>query len=57
MKLNELASLVAKKEGKKKQVLIGDIREVIGIFSELIVQDPSVLELLIKNGKRRLKIK
>jgi len=57
MKLNELASLVAKKEGKKKQVLIGDIREVIGIFSELVVQDPSVLELLIKNGKRRLKIK
>lgn len=35
MELNKLASIVAKREGKKSQVKIGDVREVLKILVEL----------------------
>lgn len=36
---NEGASLVASKEGKKSQVKIGDIREIIKIIQVLIAEE------------------
>lgn len=57
MTLKELASKIAKIEGKKKQVSIGNVREAIGIFSDLMAEDASIADMLIKNGLRRLKKK
>lgn len=35
MTLNKLASLIAKREGKRSQARIGDIREILKIIVEL----------------------
>lgn len=55
MKFNELASHIAKLESKKREVTIGNIREMLGIVSEVLASDESgeTLRALIKNGKRR----
>lgn len=36
MTLNQLASKIAKREGKKSQARIGDIREILGILADLV---------------------
>lgn len=58
--MRELTSYIAKKEGKKSQVKIGDIREVLSILSDLLFKEystspfhPYVANILVKNGKRR----
>ena len=53
--LTELYSAIAKREGKKSQVKIGDIREIIAILSDLMIKHPSIHALLTKNGERRAK--
>ena len=53
MTFSNLASKVAMMEGKKSQVSIGDIREIVGILSDLIYADPEILLILLANGKRR----
>lgn len=62
MTINKLASLIAKKEGKKHQASIGDIREILGILSDEIYEADSVLDILcllidtgLKREKRHLK--
>jgi hypothetical protein len=54
----KLASLIAKREGKKSQVYIGNIREIIGIISDILYLEgdygSTVLEL-IENGRKREK--
>jgi hypothetical protein len=55
MTIKKLASLIAKKEGKKKQARIGDIREILSILSDLCVKDSGVVIALINNGYRRSK--
>lgn len=35
MTLNKLASLIAKREGKRSQAHIGDVREILGILGDL----------------------
>jgi hypothetical protein len=68
MTLNKLASKIAKLEGKKSQARIGDIREILGILSDLWFEEVEsssyVLDLKAKdctdvmlylNGKRRAK--
>ncbi len=61
MTLKELATLIAQKEGKKSQVRIGDVREILGIMSDLVSLSPQValdtLNALVSNGKRRAKKK
>lgn len=68
MKSHQLDSVIAKREGKKLQVGIGNIREIRGILSDIIfaeatpimgcgnsvyaIKSPTVIELY-KNGKRR----
>lgn len=39
MTLNKLASQIAKREGKKHQASIGDIREILKILVELEAED------------------
>ena len=58
--LNKLASKIAKKEGKKSQAKIGDIREILAILGELwIVNDPETTaeyRAVIKAGLKRLQV-
>lgn len=35
MTMNKLASMIAKREGKKSQVKIGDVREILKIMLEV----------------------
>jgi len=46
--LNLLASKIAFKEGKKSQVKIGDIREILSLLKKEIKQDPSLLKYLVE---------
>lgn len=57
MTVKELVSKLAKLEGKRHQASVGDIRELVGLISDELFKDPSLAELLIKNGKKRPKKK
>jgi len=36
MKINDIAKEIAKREGKKSQARIGDIKEILGIVADMI---------------------
>lgn len=61
MKFKKLASEIAKKEGNKSQVRIGDIREILGILSDIMYEshqkdtDLNLSYLFYINGKKRAK--
>lgn len=55
--IQELASEVAKREGKECEVIIGNVREVLAIISDMIHEDPHVAIILEENGFRRAKEK
>jgi len=57
MNIKKLASIIAKKEGKKSQVKIGDVKEMLGILSDILYADFSVSVILYKNGFNRAKRK
>lgn len=38
MTFNKLASLIAKREGKKHQASVGDIREILKVFLDIVVE-------------------
>lgn len=46
--LNLLASKLAKREGKKSQVSIGDIREILAVLKQEIKKDPSIAKYLFE---------
>jgi hypothetical protein len=51
----EIASAIAKKEGHKSQSRIGDIREILGILSDMSYDSPDVVQAIIANGIKRSK--
>jgi hypothetical protein len=57
--MTKLAQYIAKQEGKKKNVDIAQITEILGILSDMIVLEidnrktSSIVNALIKNGVRR----
>jgi len=53
MNTNELAQLICKAEGKRKQVNIAQVKEILGVISEICYFNPLALALIIKNGVRR----
>lgn len=54
MNMNDLAIMISKKEGKKKEVGIGQIKEILGLVCDCVYNCPEdVLPLLLKAGKRR----
>jgi hypothetical protein len=67
MKITELPSILCKKEGKLKQVSVGNMREIISILSDLLYADELCIfannkadqlplyNALLKNGQRRAK--
>lgn len=52
--IKELASLIAKSESLKHEASIGDVREILSILSDLSVRHESVVDVLLRNGVRRL---
>lgn len=62
MNINKLASEIAKREGKKTQARIGEIREVLAILSDILHEEFSARNFntfanIYNNGKRRSKTK
>lgn len=62
MTLNQLASKIALREGKKSQARIGDIREVLGIVADIFHEmlennDVSGMDALVAAGAKRAKRK
>jgi hypothetical protein len=55
--LKDIASEIARREGKKKPARIGEVREVLGIVSDMVFEDPRIVSTLFSNGQRRAKIK
>ena len=49
MNFQELASLIAEREGKKVETPIGNIREILSILKEIIEEDSSVLDVLLND--------
>lgn len=57
MTIKELVTKVALAEGKKLQAHVGNVREVIAILSDMMYLNHSVTDAMLRNGKRRYKIK
>lgn len=64
MKIKQLVSHIAKFEGKKHEASVGDIKEIVGIISDLIyiesITEERLSELvfaLYSSGERRAKKK
>lgn len=53
MNMNEIALELAKREGKKREVNITQIRELLRCLSDMAVVDPSVLKTIEQSGQRR----
>lgn len=57
MKIQELASTIAKKEGHKSQTRIGDIREILSILADMSYNSPDPVACLVQLGIARAKRK
>ena len=65
MTINKLASEIAKREGKKSQARIGDIREIIGVLSDILYEqyvcdmdeNADQIAVLLLSGEKRAKKK
>jgi hypothetical protein len=59
MNLKELASVIAKKEAKKSQVTIGNVREILCIIAEELYLDEGwggeLYKRFLESGKRQAK--
>lgn len=55
MKIGQLASVVAKKEGHRSQARIGDIREILSILADLSYDSPEPIQAIVKLGIERAK--
>lgn len=55
--IKEIVAHIAKKEAKKSQVTVGNIREIVGIISDLCYKSEEVRDTIIINGHRRAKKK
>jgi hypothetical protein len=58
MTIKELVSKIAKAEGLKHEASVGDIREIVGIVSDVLwkLSEPDCVKfvtVLVGNGKRR----
>lgn len=54
--LNELAKEITLREGKKKSLTIAQVKEVLGILSDVFYgqEGYEAIVLLFKNGKKRV---
>ena len=61
MTLRKLASEIARREGRRSQARIGDIRESLAVLCDIIFEaeeeSADLLQMLYDNGKKRAKRK
>lgn len=57
--LQKLASEIAKREGKKSQARIGDIREILGILADVFHEDEDceLINAFHEVGSKRVRFK
>lgn len=55
MKVNEIASAIAKREGHKSQARIGDVREILSILADMSYDSEEPLKAIIALGIARAK--
>lgn len=53
MTFRQLSQIIASKEGKKINLPIGQINEVLKLLSKEIVENPEALIVLLKNGIKK----
>ena len=54
--MRSLASEIAKREGKKSEARVGDIREILGILSDIVYETNfDTMLIILDNGVRRSK--
>jgi len=59
MTLRKLASEIAKREGKRSQARIGDIREILGLLADIFheAETADLLNAFHETGRKRAKKK
>lgn len=57
MKIGQLASAIAKKEGHKSQTRIGDIREILSILADMSYSSTDAVACITQLGIARAKRK
>lgn len=55
MTIKKLILELTKLEGKKKQITIAQMSEIVGLLAELVFKSPKLLERLYQHGARRVK--
>lgn len=55
--IKALAKELAKREGKRKQVDIAQISELLGHLSDMVYDDCKSMDILFNNGEKRAKKK
>lgn len=56
--MSDLAKVVVFREGKKRSISIAQVKEVLAILSDLLIEDYTVVNrLLLVNGAKRAKKK
>lgn len=53
MKINDIAKEIAKREGKKSQARIGDIKEILGIIADMTFEDIILISNVWGLGQER----
>lgn len=53
MNLNKLAVLITQKEGKKSEVNIAQVKEILSILGYILVRKPFYLAALLLNGVKK----
>ena len=55
--LKDVFSEVARREGKKTEARIGEVREIVGIIADILHEYPQVYQMLVIAGYKRAKKK
>lgn len=53
--MKELIKLIMEREGKKYQVSIGDLREILKIMGDILANDPIMLDVFKRYVKQKEK--
>ena len=53
LNMNDIAKEICVREGKKKQVSIAQVKEILGVLVDMMWDDPNVLTALLKNSQKR----
>ena len=51
--VNDIARLIAAREGKKKSVNIAQIKEILGIMCDIVFEQPTAILRMVECGERR----